>query len=228
MTFRRRRDFRRREGEHQLRLLGPARCVSEGTDFEMEFRVIWPDGTLHWLYDRGKTFRDAEGRPAYLTGARVDITERRRDEAVLRELSDTLERKVEERTRALEAEMQERRKVEAALQHAQRLEAIGQLTGGVAHDFNNLLTVVIGQAESIIMAADGNERIVRMASAAQRVAERGAQLTSQLPDACFLAQSGRDLVFHPEREVAGRRIVQLHRRTQGPYQHLHRDLQRHR
>ena len=45
------------------------RCAREGADFEMEFRVVWPDGSLRWLYDRGKTFRDAEGRPAYMTGA---------------------------------------------------------------------------------------------------------------------------------------------------------------
>ncbi|HJU16383.1 MAG TPA: ATP-binding protein [Stellaceae bacterium] len=76
--------------------------------------------------------------------------------------------------------MAERQKVEAALQQAQRLEAIGQLTGGVAHDFNNLLTVVVGQAEMIIAAANGDERIVRMAGATRRAAERGAQLTSQL------------------------------------------------
>jgi len=104
----------------------------------------------------------------------------------LRELNDSLERMVDERSRALEAEMAERQKVEAALQQAQRLEAIGQLTGGVAHDFNNLLTVVIGQAESIAVAADGDQQITRMAAAAQRAAERGAQLTNQL-----LSFSGR-------------------------------------
>jgi signal transduction histidine kinase len=98
----------------------------------------------------------------------------------LRELNESLERKVEERSRALEAEMVERQKVEAALQLAQRLEAIGQLTGGVAHDFNNLLTVVLGQAEAIMQVTRGDERIARMATAACRAVERGAQLTNQL------------------------------------------------
>lgn len=52
-----------------------ARCAADGVDFEMEFRVIWPDGTVHWLYDRGKTFLE-DGKPAYMTGACVDITVR--------------------------------------------------------------------------------------------------------------------------------------------------------
>lgn len=55
-------------------------CASEGADFEMEFRVVWRDGTIRWLYDRGKTFRDAERRPSYMTGACVDITSRKRAE----------------------------------------------------------------------------------------------------------------------------------------------------
>ncbi|HEX6843177.1 MAG TPA: response regulator, partial [Stellaceae bacterium] len=104
----------------------------------------------------------------------------------LRELNESLERMVDERSRALHAEMVERQKIEAALQQAQRLEAIGQLTGGVAHDFNNLLTVVIGQTESIAAVAADDQRIKRMAASAQRAAERGAQLTNQL-----LSFSGR-------------------------------------
>jgi signal transduction histidine kinase len=117
-------------------------------------------------------------------GANLEMTRLRsahnRANTALRELNESLERKIEERSRALEAEMAERQKVEAALQLAQRLEAIGQLTGGVAHDFNNLLTVVVGQAESIMLAARGDERIARMATSACRAAERGAQLTKQL------------------------------------------------
>ena len=55
-------------------------CAAEGADFEMEFRVVWRDGTIRWLYDRGKTFRDAERRPSYMTGACVDITSRKQAE----------------------------------------------------------------------------------------------------------------------------------------------------
>jgi PAS domain S-box-containing protein len=115
-----------------------------------------------------------------------DMTEQKQAEAELRELNGMLERKIEERSRALEAEVAERQKIEAALHQSQRLEAIGRLTGGIAHDFNNLLTVVMGQTEAIAIAAQGNPRITRMAAAAQRAAERGAQLTSQL-----LSFSGR-------------------------------------
>ncbi len=60
------------------------RCAPEGADFEMEFRVVWPDGGIHWLYDRGKTVRDDDGKPAYMAGACVDISERKRAEDALR------------------------------------------------------------------------------------------------------------------------------------------------
>ncbi|WP_168221614.1 PAS domain S-box protein [Aquisphaera giovannonii] len=56
------------------------RCKEEGADFAMEFRVVWPDGSVRWLDDRGRTFRDQDGRPEYVTGACVDVTERRRSD----------------------------------------------------------------------------------------------------------------------------------------------------
>lgn len=64
------------------------RCKEEGADFAMEFRVVWPDGSVHWLDDRGRTFLDVAGRPAYMTGACVDITERKRAEERFRELDE--------------------------------------------------------------------------------------------------------------------------------------------
>lgn len=51
------------------------RCRDFGDDFEMEFRVVYPDGSVHWLYDRGRTFLDAAGRAKTMTGACVDITD---------------------------------------------------------------------------------------------------------------------------------------------------------
>jgi PAS domain S-box-containing protein len=275
-----------------------ARCASDGADFAMEFRVVWPDGRVHWLYDRGKTFRDKEGRLAYMTGACVDITDRKRAEEALHRLTEGLERRIDERTRelananaqlrreralselliessiggiaavdrelrytlfnpamermtgvpraevlgkvifeafpflksspaeaawrraverqepsrvqdmryvvrrsgregyyeasysplygsdgecigalALVRDSTEQRRMEEALNQAQRLEAIGQLTGGVAHDFNNLLMVVGGNLELMKQQCGNPERVI---DAIERAIARGQSLTRQL------------------------------------------------
>ncbi len=62
-----------------------SRCATEGTDFEMDIRRIWPDGGVRWLYAIGQTGRDERGRPQYMTGACVDITHRKESEQALRE-----------------------------------------------------------------------------------------------------------------------------------------------
>ena len=61
------------------------RCREQGADFEMELRVLLPDGSLRWFFDKGKTVSDEEGQPLYMTGACLDITERKRAEAALHE-----------------------------------------------------------------------------------------------------------------------------------------------
>jgi signal transduction histidine kinase/CheY-like chemotaxis protein len=100
--------------------------------------------------------------------------------------TNRIERQVEERTgdlaaanRLLRIEIDERRNAEAALRHAQRMEAIGQLTGGIAHDFNNLLTVISANAELIHNAA-ADDASLRRSSGILRATQRGERLTRQL------------------------------------------------
>ncbi|WP_116811279.1 PAS domain S-box protein, partial [Steroidobacter cummioxidans] len=78
-------------------------------------------------------------------------------------------------------DMTERRLIQEQLNQAQKMEAIGQLTGGVAHDFNNLLTVILGNLDTVLRRAPANdEKLHRAIQHATRGAERAAALTHQL------------------------------------------------
>jgi PAS domain S-box-containing protein len=65
-------------------------CAREGTDFDMSFRVLWPDDSVHWITDRGKVFKDEQGRSLYMTGACVDVTEHQQAQAARRESEERL------------------------------------------------------------------------------------------------------------------------------------------
>ncbi len=84
------------------------------------------------------------------------------------------------RTQRFQSEVVRREVAEAALKQAQRLEAVGQLTGGVAHDFNNLLMVVNGNVERLKRYPVTDERQRRALDAIENAAQRGASLTRQL------------------------------------------------
>jgi signal transduction histidine kinase len=110
----------------------------------------------------------------------------RRAEDGLRALNASLEQRIEDRVQDLEVanarlkeEIAQRQRAEAALVQAQKMEAVGQLTGGLAHDFNNLLTAVVGNLD-LIRSRSTDARISRHADHAFKAAERGSKLTAQL------------------------------------------------
>jgi PAS domain S-box-containing protein len=81
---------------------------------------------------------------------------------------------------AIVLDVSENQRREAVLRQSQKMEAIGQLTGGVAHDFNNLLTIILGNNELLANTLEAGTRERRLLDAASSAAQRGAQLTGQL------------------------------------------------
>ena len=108
-----------------------------------------------------------------------DVTERHNFEALMERSKAELETRVAERTQELHDELVRRDQMQAALVKAQRLEAIGQLTGGVAHDFNNLLTVIMGNNE-LLAARLTDPKSLEFLKSADEAADMAARLTSRL------------------------------------------------
>ena len=122
----------------------------------------------------------AVGACAAIVGLLLMLAQRSRQvESLLRE-SQAAKEAAEQAHKRLVTQMGERERAEAALRQAQRVEAVGQLTGGVAHDFNNLLTVLIGNIELIQNASTLDASMTERLRAMHAAAERGAVLTSHL------------------------------------------------
>jgi len=139
-----------------------------------------------WIRSISQPRFGPQGEHIGFIGVAHDITALKEGEAALRELNETLERRVDERTAdlsaaldRLQAEVAERLRAEEALRQAQKMEAVGQLTGGIAHDFNNLLTPIMGGLELLAARID-EDRLRRIAETALESARRGAKLTGQL------------------------------------------------
>lgn len=132
----------------------PARIRGGAPSVDVNFSVHGTDGGPRHVELRGQTFLDEHGRPHRVMGVVADISE-------LMDTQSALRLREEE------------------LRHAQKMEAVGRLAGGVAHDFNNLLTTILGRTQFLqesVEAPEAREDLEEI----QKSAERAANLTQQL------------------------------------------------
>ncbi|MCW6508358.1 ATP-binding protein [Lichenifustis flavocetrariae] len=189
--------------------------IKRGGSYAHQYRVRRANGHYHWIEANGRVDCAPDGTPLRFPGVLLDMddtraveAERDRANAELRALAETLELRVAERTAELMA-------AEEALRQSQKMEAVGQLTGGLAHDFNNLLAGISGSLE-LLQTRMNQGRLTeldRYINAAQGAAKRAAALTHRL-----LAFSRRQTLdpkpTDVNRLVAG--MEDLVRRTIGP------------
>jgi PAS domain S-box-containing protein len=178
--------------ERRLEVLN--QTISTGCDYSIEYRNIWPDGSQHWVDIRARAVRRPDGSITSLVGVCSDITARKTadidrdnllaqlaaERTALAELTATLEQRVDQRTADLMKEVAARERAQEQLRQAQKMETIGQLTGGVAHDFNNLLMAIMGNLDLLRKRLPNDPRLHRLVDGALQGAERGASLTQRL------------------------------------------------
>ena len=129
--------------------------AGEIPSYRMEKRYIHRDGRIVWILLSVSLVRDAAGEPLHFVSQIEDVTDRKRAEA-------------------------DRARLETELRHAQKLDAIGRLAGGVAHDFNNILTAVTGYSELLLERLEPGSEPHGHAEEIRRSAAQAGSLTRQL------------------------------------------------
>ena len=191
---------------------------ADGNEWTDEYRFQRADGSYADVLDRGYVIRDGAGAPLRMIGAMLDLTTRKALERQLLRENEDLEKTVATTTA-------ERDRAEEALRQAQKMEAVGQLTGGLAHDFNNLLGAISGALEMIHFRIERGQtgELDRYTDMAGDAVRRAAALTHRL-----LAFSRRQTLdpraTDPTDLVDG--MAELIRRTLGPSISLALDLAR--
>jgi len=129
--------------------------IRDGETREYDARIMTPDGDERWVRTRITGARSPLNGKLRVLGAGRDITEARRVE-------------------------EERRRLEAHMREAQKLESLGVLAGGIAHDFNNLLAVVLGNNALAMSEARPGSRLAKKLERIRSAAKHAQALTSQM------------------------------------------------
>ncbi|MES2184031.1 MAG: PAS domain-containing protein [Pseudomonadota bacterium] len=196
-----------------------AELLAGVASYACDYRVRQSDGNYRWVAARGKLVRDDQGAPARFPGAAWDITSRKQAEEIVQQTNQQLESRITEA-------LAQRENAEEALRQSQKMEAVGQLTGGLAHDFNNLLASISGSLELLKKRVEQGRYtdLDRYIGIARGATQRAAALTHRL-----LAFSRRQ-TLDPKPTDANRLIQgmeDLIRRTVGPEIRVDIDLDAH-
>lgn len=124
-------------------------------EFDTEFRVLHPDGTVKYLRGKGLVVRGVNGNAERMLGINYDVTKAKRAE-------------------------EEKHKLESQLQQAQKMESVGRLAGGIAHDFNNMLTVIQGYSQLGLIESNETSPYHHFFEEINNATVRSADLTKQL------------------------------------------------
>ncbi|HTV89801.1 MAG TPA: response regulator [Stellaceae bacterium] len=146
---------------------------AERRAFRIEYRLRRADGVYRWALSAATPRFAEDGEFLGYIGSVIDITERQEAKEVLQRANEMLERRVA-------AAIAERVEAEAQLRQAQKMEAVGKLTGGVAHDFNNVLQVIAGNLQLLTRDVAGNVRAEERLHTAISAISRGSKLAAQL------------------------------------------------
>jgi PAS domain S-box-containing protein len=147
--------------------------LATGTVFDVDARLKRADSTHRWFRMRSIPVRAPDGKITRWFGTAADITDHIEARDALRRSNEELEALVGERTREREAVLRQ-------LHESQKMETIGQLTGGVAHDFNNLLAVILSSLTLLKKRLSSDPQITRLLEGAMQGANRGVTLTQRL------------------------------------------------
>ena len=138
-----------------------------------DLRQTRRDGTELIIATRKALRRNSDGKPIAVLATMADVTAHRKTRSELEQLNQSLE------TRVID-EVAKREAAQQRAAHGERIEALGQLAGGIAHDLNNVLQAVISGASLATREAEHPERIRRLARMMTEAAQRGAAVTRRL------------------------------------------------
>jgi two-component system cell cycle sensor histidine kinase/response regulator CckA len=135
--------------------------LQDGHSTAEEYRIVRPDGSTRWVWDRAYPVLDTDGSVRRIVGVAEDITERKQTEA-------------------------ERLRLERSIQQTQKVQGLGALAGGIAHDFNNLLATILGHAGLALSKLSPDAPARKHVAKIETTGFRAAELVAQM-----LAYSGR-------------------------------------